>query len=171
MDKNKVGQIARDHKELAEGHDLREHPDTDAACREEARALDQLWQQIEHECAEYCAAYNEAFGAVRIRSEVHADTVVVRSQPDQQDTLVFRRTVPSRGHPGSFEAHRYHYPAHPVDLPVGLRPTSGALTLTHRDQDVTPGDLVLELLSTYTEQLARAERRRANANLHAAGEE
>src|SRR5215218_6504105 len=91
MDRNKVEQLARDHKRLAEASDLREHPGTDTARGEEARAFDQLWQQIERECAAYCAAYNEAFGGMRIHFEAHADTVVVRSHPDQQDTLVFRR--------------------------------------------------------------------------------
>jgi hypothetical protein len=164
MDRSKVEQIARDHKELAQGSDLREHHDTDIARREEARALEKLWQQIERECADYCASYNNAFGAVRILSDVHADTIVVRSQPDQQDTLVFRRTLPSDAHPGRVEAHRYHSPAQPLDLPVSLRQTApDTLTLTHRDQDVTPEDLVLELLSTFTEQLARAERRRTSS--------
>ena len=172
MDRGKVEQIARDHKELALGSDLREHRDTDIARGEEARALEKLWQQVERECAEYCASYNDAFGAVRILSDVHADTVVVRSQPDQQNTVVFRRTLPSDTHPGSVEAHHYHSPAHPVDLPVGLRQTArDTLTLTHRDQDVTPEDLVLELLSTFTEQLARAERRRAGAAARTAGDD
>jgi hypothetical protein len=165
MDKGKVEQIARDHKELAQESDLREHHNTDTARSEEARALEQLWHQIERECAEYCASYNDAFGAVRIISDVHADTIVVRSQPDQQDTLVFRRTLPSDTHPGSIEAHRYHYPAQPVDLPVGLRQTArDTLTLTHRDQDVTSEDLVLGLLSTFTEELAWAGRRRSRTS-------
>jgi hypothetical protein len=171
MDRNKVEQLARNHKQLAQGSDLREHADTDAARNEEARAFEQLWQQIERECAEYCASYNDVFGAVRVHFEAHTDTVVIRSHPDQQDTLVFRRTLQSDAHLGRIEAHRYHYPAHPVDLPVSLRRTAhGALTLTHRDNDVTPEDLVLELLSTFSEQLARADRRRAGA-AHTAGDD
>ena len=55
--------------------------------------------------------------------------------------------------------HRYHYPEHPLDLPVGFRQAVGnTLTLTYRDRDVTPADLVLELLSAFCEQIARANR-------------
>jgi hypothetical protein len=160
MDKTIVEQIAREHRAVAAGRDDREHPDSHDARVDEARALDLLWQEIGRQCADFCASYNDAFGAQRIRSEVHADTVVVRSLPDQQDTLVFRRHVASDAHRGTIEAHRYHYPAHPVDLPVGLTPAGGdALALTYRDQQITPEDLVLQLLVTFTEELARAQRR------------
>jgi hypothetical protein len=160
MDKTKVEQIAREHRDIAARRDDREYPDTATARLEEAQALEQLWHEIEQQCADFCAAYNHAFGALRIRSELHGDTVVVRSLPDQQDTLVFSRILSPGTHRAGIEAHRYHYPAHPVDLPVGLRPTVGrALTLTYRDQHVTPEDLVLELLSTFTDELARAQRR------------
>jgi hypothetical protein len=158
MDRNRVEQLARDHRELAQRRDRREELDTDAARREEAIALDQLLHQIERECTEYCASYNEAFGAPRVRSEPHAETVVVRSQLDQQDTVVFRRTHASHSHSGTIEVHRYHYPEQPVDLPVGLkRVGAGPLTLSYRDRTVTPAALVLEVLSTFTEQIARAE--------------
>ena len=157
MDATRVGQLAREHKALAARPELRDQPDTEAA-REEAQALVRLLNQLGLECAEYCAAYNEGFGSIRVRSEAHAETVIVRSQLDQQDTIVFRRTHASHGHSGNLEVHRYHYPEHPVDLPVGLRRSPGTLTITYRDRDVTPADLVLELLNTFTEQLARAER-------------
>ena len=72
---------------------------------------------------------------------------------------MFRRTFPSHGHSGNLEVHRYHYPEQPVDLPVGLKRAPGnTLTITYRDHDVTPADLVLELLTGFTEQLARADR-------------
>src|SRR5688572_28485677 len=116
MDKTKVKQIAREHREIAAGREDREHPDAATARLEEAQALEQLWHEIERQCADFCTAYNEAFEAPRISSELHGDTVVVRSLTDQQDTFVFRRTLASDTHPGTIEAHRYHYPAPPVDL-------------------------------------------------------
>jgi hypothetical protein len=159
MDATRVGQLAREHKALAGHSDLRDQLDTEAARREEAKALEQLLHQLGLECAEYCAAYNEAFGSTRVRAEAHAETVIVRSQLDQQDTIVFRRTLPSPGHSGTLEVHRYHYPEHPVDVPVGLKRAPGnTLTITYRDHDVTPADLVLDLLTGFTEQLARADR-------------
>jgi hypothetical protein len=164
MNKDKVEQVAREHKLLAEPLEPPKHLDTHAAQVDEARALDQLWGQVERESAAYCASYNEAFGASRIWSEVHPNTVVVRAELGQQDTLVFCRTVPTPAHPGRVEAHRYHYPERPVDLAVGLRrTTAGTLTLTYLDQDKTPEDFVLELLSIFGEQLARAEARRERA--------
>jgi hypothetical protein len=159
MDASRVEQLARDHKALENRFDLRDQLDTEAARREESKALDAFLHQIAVECEQYCAAYNEAFGGIRVRSEAHAETVVVRSALDQQDTIVFRRTHPSHGHAGSLEVHRYHYPEQPVDLPVGLRrAAANRLTLTFRDQDTTPADLVLELLSTFSEQIARGNR-------------
>jgi hypothetical protein len=164
VDKTKVKHIAREHRDIAAGRDDREHPDAATARLEEAQALEQLWHEIERQCADFCTAYNEAFEALRISSELHGDTVVVRSLPDQQDTLVFRRFLASDTQRGKIEAHRYHYPAQPVDLPVGLKPTVGhALTLAYRDQPVTPEELVLELLSTFTAELARAQRRETAA--------
>ena len=159
MDATRVGQLAREHKALAARPELRDELDTEAARREDAKALERLLNQLGMECAEYCAAYNEGFGSTRVRSESHAETVIVRSELGQQDTIVFRRTHASHGDSGNLEVHRYHYPEHPVDLPVGLRRAPGnTLTITYRDQDVTPADLVLELLTAFTEQLARAER-------------
>jgi hypothetical protein len=164
MDTAKVEQLARNHKELAHGRDPLDQLDTEAARREETKALERLLHEIERECAEYCASYNEAYGGIRVRSEAHADTVVVRSQLGQQDTIVFRRSLPSHGHAGNLEVHRYHYPEHPVDLPVGVtRAADGTLTLTYRDRSIALADLVLELLSVFSEQIARAERDRANA--------
>ena len=159
MDASRVEQLARDHKALENRTDLRDQLDTEAARREETKALDEFLHQIAVECEQYCTAYNQVFGTVRVRSEAHAETVVVRSQLDQQDTIVFRRTHPSHDHSGNIEVHRYHYPEQPVDLPVGLkRGAANRLTLTYRDQDLTPADLVLELLSTFSEQIARGNR-------------
>jgi hypothetical protein len=101
MDATRVGQLAREHKALAGHSDLRDQLDTEAARREEAKALEQLLHQLGLECAEYCAAYNEAFGSTRVRAEAHAETVIVRSQLDQQDTIVFRRTLPLHHRPAA----------------------------------------------------------------------
>jgi hypothetical protein len=56
--------------------------------------------------------------------------------------------------PGSLAAHRYHYPGRAADLPVGVRKApGGALALTHEGQDMSPEDLVLRLLESYTKEL------------------
>src|SRR5262245_17135166 len=57
MDATRVGQFAREHKALAARPDVRDQPDSDAARREEAKALEQLLHQLGLECAEYCEAY------------------------------------------------------------------------------------------------------------------
>ena len=159
MDREKVAQIAREQKDIAQGRHLRDAPDTEEARRQETHALERLWEQVVRESTEYCACYNDAYGIQRIRTEAHADTVVIRSLLDQEDTLVFRRTLPSSVQAGHVEVHRYQYPTRPVDLPVALKHTPEGLALTYRGQDIAPADLVLELLSRFTEQLARAEQR------------
>ena len=164
LDREQVRRIAEHDKQLAARAGLR-HAESDSARDTEARAIEKLWRDIAEECAAYCAAYNAAFGTIRILSEVHADTVVVRSQPDQQDTVVFHRTHATDTHTGNLAVHRYHYPTHPVDLPVGLRRTpAGAVTLTHLDEEVTPEELVLKVLSAFTEQLALANLNRGTAS-------
>jgi hypothetical protein len=157
MDRARVEQIARNHRALAHSRALHDIPDADAADAADGRRLEQLWKELERNAAEYCDVYNEAFGAARIRSEFHGDTIVVRSEADQEHTLVFRRTLPSHGHPANLEAHRYHYTEAPLDLPVGLARTSGTLNLTHHGEDVTAAELVVELVSAFAEQLALAD--------------
>jgi hypothetical protein len=164
MNKSRIEQLARDHKDLAEGRRLREQPDTDAARQAEIQALARLWDELERECAAYCDCYNQAFGAARLREERHPDTIVVRSQLQQEDTLVFRRALPSESHRANLEGHRYHYGAHPVDLPIAItHGDSGSLMLTYDGQDISAEELVLQVLGAFSEQLARAERRSAGA--------
>ena len=67
MDKSKVEQIAREHKQLAQPRASLDPFETEAAREQEGKALNQLWQQIAHESSEYCEAYNEAFGSARLR--------------------------------------------------------------------------------------------------------
>jgi hypothetical protein len=157
MDRARVEQIARNHKALAQSRALRDIPDGDAVDAADGRRLEQLWKGLERDATEYCDVYNRAFGAARIRSEFHGDTIVVRSEADPEHTLVFRRTQPSHGHPASVEAHRYHYTEQPLDLPVGLARTAGTLNLTHRGEEVTPAELVVELVTAFAEQLALAD--------------
>jgi hypothetical protein len=156
MDRARVEQIARNHKALAQSraHDV---PDGEAADAADGRRLEQLWKELERNAGEYCDVYNQAFGAVRIRSEFHGDTIVVRSEADQEHTLVLRRTLPSPGHPASIEAHRYHYTEPPLDLPVGVGRSSGTLNLTHHGEDTTAAEIVVELVSAFAEQLALAD--------------
>jgi hypothetical protein len=157
MDKTKVMQIARAHTELVTARVLAPR-DLVAARAAEAQTLEGLFHELERECQEYCSAYNEAFGDGRLRCEVHAETVVVRSQRYPQDTFVFERKLPSGSHTADVKAHRYHYPAPPEHPPVGLRRTgNGALTLTFAGQDIPISELVFELLTAFTEQLARTE--------------
>jgi hypothetical protein len=158
MDRARVEQIARNHRALARSRALGDVPDGEAADAVDGRRLEQLWKDLERNAAEYCDVYNQAFGAARIRSEFHGDTIVVRSEADQEHTLVLRRTLPSHGHPASVEAHRYHYSEAPVDLPIGLARTSGTLNLTYHGEDVTTAELVVELVSAFAEQLALADR-------------
>src|SRR5262245_49177658 len=98
MDTARVEQLARDHRELSQRRDVRDQFDTEAARRAETKALEDLLHVISRECAEYCESYNKAFGDARVRSEAHGETVVIRSQLDQQDTIVFRRTLPTPDH-------------------------------------------------------------------------
>jgi hypothetical protein len=163
MDINLVKQMARAHRDVLVERNERGDPDTAAARLEESRALDQLWHGIESQCTDFCAAYNDAFGSPRLRSERHGDTVVIRALPHQRDTLVFSRVPHSDTHPGRIEAHRYHYAAPPLNLPVGIAAIiGGGLTLTFQDEQVTPESLVLKALSTFTEELAGAEHRVAD---------
>ena len=156
MDPAKVAQIARKHKELATSSG----PDAlleEAARQEEAAALNGLFSEIEAECDAYCRSYNDAFGETRVRMEPHGDTIVIRSQLDQ-DTLVFLRVAPSPTKGGRIEARRYHYGQQPVHLPVDVRRTEeGRLMVTLRGRDVAAADLVLDLLTTFSEHIARTE--------------
>jgi hypothetical protein len=158
MDVAKVDQIARQHRKLATTGGPGTVLETDIARRHEAEALNRLFRAVGGECEAYCTSYNDAFGATRVRLEAHADTVVIRSHFDQQDTLVFHCVVPSDTHPGRIEARRYHYGEQPVHLPVDVRRTADdGLSLTLRGRDVAATELVLDLLTTFTEHIARAE--------------
>jgi hypothetical protein len=158
MDVTKVDQIARRHRELAATGGTGAVLETDSARRHEAAALNGLFREIESECEAYCTSYNEAFGATRVRLEAHSDTLVIRSHLDQEDTLVFHRVAPSDTRPGRIEARRYHYREQPVHLPVHIRRTPDEnLSLTLRGRDVAATELVLDLLTTFTEHIARSE--------------
>src|SRR5262245_19238634 len=114
MDRLRIGEIARAHKALSQEPVLGER---DTSTRE-ARAFDVLWASIQDESNEYCMAYNEAFGSTRIKVESHPDSIVIRSELDPQDTLVFHRTPSTDTHRGTFDLHRYHYGQPPVSLPA-----------------------------------------------------
>ena len=157
MDPAKVAQIARKHRELATSSG----PDAlleETARQEEAEALNGLFSEIETECDAFCRSYNDAFGATRVRMEPHGDTIVIRSQLDQEDTLVFLRVAPTHAQGGRIEARRYHYGEQPVHLPVDVRRTEvRRLMLTLRGRDVAAAELALDLLTTFSEHLARTE--------------
>jgi len=158
MDAGKVDQIARQHKALASSGGPGTPLATDIARRKETEALNRLLREIEAECEAYCTSYNDAFGATRVRLDAHGDTVVIRSQFDPQDTLVFHCVVPSDTNAGRIEARRYHYREQPVHLPVDVRRTDeDGLRLTLRDRTVAAAEMVLDLLTTFTEHIARAE--------------
>jgi hypothetical protein len=157
MDVDRVDQIARQHKELATNGGPGTLLETDIARGHEVEALSRLFREIETECGAYCTSYNDAFGAIRVRSEAHGDTVVIRSQLDPQDTLAFHRVLASETQAGRLEAHRYHYRERPVHLPVDVRRTDKGLTLTLRGRSVAAAELVLDLLTTFTEHIARTE--------------
>ena len=90
--------------------------------------------------------------------EPHGDTIVIRSQLDQEDTLVFLRVAATHTQGGRIEARRYHYGEQPVHLPVDVRRTEARrLMLTLRGRDVAAAELVLDLLTTFSEHLARTE--------------
>jgi len=157
MDPAKVAQIARKNRELATSLG----PDAlleEAARHEEAEALNGLFSELETECGAFCQSYNAAFGETRVRTEPHGDTIVIRSQLDQEDTLVFLRVAPSLTQGGRVEARRYHYGEQPVHLPVDVRRTeTRRLMLTLRGRDVAAAELALDLLTTFSEHLARTE--------------
>jgi hypothetical protein len=157
MDPAKVAQIARKHRELASSLG----PDAlleEAARQKETEALNSLFSEIRTECDAFCRSYNDAFGETRVRTEPHGDTIVIRSQLDQQDTLVFLRVAPSHTQGGRIEARRYHYGEQPVHLPVDVRRTeTRRLMVTLRGRDVAAAELALDLLTTFSEHLARTE--------------
>ena len=158
MDAAKVGEIARKHRELTTSPGPGALLEAEAARHEEAEAMNRLFSQIQAECDAYCRSYNDAFGAIRVRMEPHGDTVVIRSQLDQEDTLVFSRVAASHIKGGRIDARRYHYREQPVHLPVDVRRTDARiLTLTLRGRDVTAAELVLDLLTTFSEHIARSE--------------
>jgi hypothetical protein len=158
MDVGKVEQVARRHKELAASRGPGAPLESETARRDESEALNQMFRDLETECEAYCRSYNEAFGSARVTLDAHGDTVVIRSHLDQQDTLVFYRVLPSHTHAGRVEARRYHYREQPVHLPVDVRRTDeDRLILTLRGRDVAVPELVLDLLSTFTEHIARTE--------------
>ena len=157
MDPAKVAQIARKHRELASSLG----PDAlleEAARQKETEALNSLFSEIRIECDAFCRSYNDAFGETRVRTEPHGDTIVIRSQLDQHDTLVFLRVAPSHTQGGRIEARRYHYGEQPVHLPVDVRRTeTRRLMVTLRGRDVAAAELALDLLTTFSEHLARTE--------------
>jgi hypothetical protein len=156
MDPAKVGQVARRHKELAANRGPGILLESETARQHEAAALNELFRGVQRECDLYCESYNEAFGTTRVRSEAHSDTVVIRSPMNAEDTLVFHRVSPTHTHAGRIEARRYHYGEQPVHLPVDVRRTEDTrLMVTLRGRDVQPAELVFDLLSTFTEHLAR----------------
>jgi len=78
---------------------------------------------------------NEMPDAVKIDSEFGTYTANYEVKDGQ---LVYTRSLVQRA----------------SDLTVGLRPvTNGRLTLTYEGQDISPEDLVLKLLNSYTEEL------------------
>ena len=158
MDAAKVAAIARKHRELSTSPGPGALLEAEAARQEEAEALNRLFREIEAECDAYCRSYNDAFGETRVRSEPHGETVVIRSQLDQEDTLVFHRIAPGQDKGGRIEARRYHYREQPVHLPVDVRRTEERiLMLTLRGRDVAAAELVLDLLTTFSEHIARTE--------------
>ena len=158
MDVERVDQIARRHKELATTGGQGTLDEANVARHHEAEGLNRLFREIQGECEAYCTSYNDAFGATRVRLDAHGDTVVIRSQLDPQDTLVFHCVVPSDTNAGRIEARRYHYREQPVHLPVDVRRTDeDGLRLTLRDRTVAAAEMVLDLLTTFTEHIARAE--------------
>ena len=158
MDPATVAQIARKHRQLVESPGPGALLDAEAARHEEAEALNSLFSEIESECDAYCRSYNDAFGDIRVRMEPHSDTIVIRSQLDPEDTLVFHRVAPTHSKGGRMEARRYHYREQPVHLPVDVRRTEERrLRLTLRGRDVAAAELVLDLLTTFSEHIARTE--------------
>jgi hypothetical protein len=153
MNRDTVSEIARAHKQL-ENHLASDDTAIETVRRNaEAEEARKLWIQLGRECTEYCDYYNAAMGAARIFCEIHDDTIVVRSHLNPQNTVTLSRT-PGAFHERMLAAHRYHYPARAADLPVGVRRgASGALTLTLEGQELSPEDLVLKLLETYTKEL------------------
>jgi hypothetical protein len=157
MDPARVAQIAQKHRQLATSLG----PDAlleEAARQEEAEALNRLFRELETECDAFCQSYNDAFGQTRVRMEPHGDTIVIRSQLDQEDTLVFLRVASTHTQGGRIEARRYHYGEQPVHLPVDVRRTEARrLMLTLRGRDVAAAEVALDLLTTFSEHLARTE--------------
>jgi hypothetical protein len=154
MNRDAVSAIARRHKELRRAGAAPDEAELERARQkaEEEQARD-LWIRLGRECQEYCDYYNAEIGTTRLFCEVHDDAIVVRSPVDQQNTVALSRT-PGAFHAGTLIAHHYRYPSRASDLTVGLRPGSDdRLTLTYEDQDMSPEDLVLNLLNGYTEEL------------------
>ena len=156
MNRDAVSDIARRHKELERPGAVSDDVDIERARRkaEEEQARD-LWIRLGRECKEYCNYYNAEIGTTRLFCEVHDDTIVVRSPVDQQNTVALSRTL-GDFHAGTLIAHHYRYPSRASDFTIGLRLVNdGGLTLTYEGRDMSPEDLVLKLLNSYTEELVR----------------
>ncbi len=157
MDKQKVGEIASRHRQLQEEqHGSDDKKALAAQHDEEMRKTNELWKQLGEECQEFCSCYNDAMGTQRVYCELHVDTIVIRSKGDPQNTVTLNRTLPGPFHAVTLGAHRYRYPARAADLPVGFSHGPGnAITLTYAGEDISPENLVLRLLSNFTEELTR----------------
>lgn len=116
--------------------------------------VDTCWHQLGDECNAFCEAYNHAFGSTRLYCQRHADTIVVRSSDDPQETVTFTRTSLTNPHGGHISAHRYSSHAAPVDLAIEGHVAANTFVLTADGRPITPADAALLLLERFTDDLS-----------------
>ncbi len=155
MDPSRVAAIAARHRALEAAAHVHSTLDDAEAAAHLRQQIDLCWRQLEDECAAFCDAYNRAFGTDRLYCQPHADTIVVRSADDPQETVTITRTSPANPHGGHISAHRYSPHAAPVDLAIEGHVENAIVTLTCEGRPVTATDAVLSLLERFAEELAR----------------
>jgi hypothetical protein len=153
MDESRVAAIAARHRALQSAAHTEGILDDRAAAERLRQQIDACWQQLGEECAAFCEAYNRSFGSDRLSCQRHADTIVVRSVNDSQETVTLSRTSLTHPHGGRLSAHRYSPHAAPVDLSIEGHVDGNSFTLTNAGQPITPEETALILLERFTEEL------------------
>jgi hypothetical protein len=157
MDRSRVAAIAGRHRAIEAATNARQQAtDVDLAERLRHRVED-VWQQLGDECSAFCDTYNQSFGSVRLYCQRHADTVVVRSADDPQETVTLTRTSLANPHGSHIAAHRYSSHAAPLDLALEGHVDHDTFLLTAGQRPVTPTDAVLLLLERFTDELATGQ--------------
>ena len=153
MDVSRVAAIAARHRALQAAARARQQVVDGDSTERLRQQVDSCWRQLGDECDAFCNAYNGAFDSARLYCQRHADTIVVRSADDPQETVTFTRTSLTNPHGGHISAHRYSSHASPVDLAIEGHVEEHTFVLTAEGRPVVPAEAALLLLERFTEDL------------------